>query len=709
MEYKEELLNNDLNNIVSYAEFFKAFGYKDSDTIFFRTFDDRDKTQKGRNFEVQLARVESILPTLHRDNDQNRGVFFIVNGGGHKDTEVKAKGIARAFFIDGDELSLKDQLRLLCEFPLEPSIMVKTSKSLHAYWLTPDGDIKYFRELQERGIQYFNADPVIKNESRVMRLYGFNHCKKEPIEVKLIKFNPEITYTQRQLHEVLPLLEKKPRQQATREKNPAELIPHGQRHAHVVSQIGYYVARLPEDSENVIMEAVYADFLDTCEQIPQDSREEFERRYMPAIRKFKAAADEESKDPAFYRKAMKAWKEEHPGEEFETSGATWDDVREAGLRAEAEEKKIDSHWKEYREKHRTDQTDQEQPEDASQKSEEPAADPEIDVKNEATPMDKFLEQIFTEKYKPIPTGIEDIDRALNGGFVRQQIIIIAAAPGMGKTTLSQQICEKMAGNGASVLYFNLEMSWEQMIARSLSRIGAGGLNSLQILQGYKLPEEQREEVKEAASIYMERTGGRIFYNPKFINDDGKESETGANLNNIVRAMRQAGWEAKKNGRQAPLAVVDYLHLISGEKGEDVTAVIKRATEELKQYAIDFDTVVILISANNRSANKSGKASMDSGRDTSNIEYSGDVMLSLNYKESDKEGGQSAEEIAGIIREHKANGTPIPEKYNLFSLRIVKSRFSEPYTRAVLRFDGEHSKFTQVQNEGVKPLSAYKSK
>ena len=102
--------------------------------------------------------------------------------------------------------------------------------------------------------------------------------------------------------------------------------------------------------------------------------------------------------------------------------------------------------------------------------------------------------------------------------------------------------------------------------------------------------------------------------------------------------------------------------------------------------------------------------MDSGRDTSNIEYSGDVMLTLNYKSSDRADGESAEEIADKIKECREAGKPIPDEYTLYSLRIVKSRFTEAYTHAVLRFDGAHSRFTQVAKRGsVKPLADYKKR
>ena len=312
-------------------------------------------------------------------------------------------------------------------------------------------------------------------------------------------------------------------------------------------------------------------------------------------------------------------------------------------------------------------------------------------------IDSFLEVIQTEKYKPVPTGINNIDDVLDGGIIRQQLVMLMSAPGMGKTTLAQQIIEKMAQNGHTVLYFNLEMSKEQMIARSLARMGED-LTATQILQAYNLTEQQRKQIAANAQIYKENIAPYVFYNPAYTDEEGRNRQANADLDGILLAMKQAGNKARKENKPAPIICVDYLHLIRSEKDNDITGVIKRAVEELKDYAIKYNTIVILISASNRSANKTGKATIDSGRDTSNIEYGADIMLSLNYRASDKKDGESAEDIADKIKECRETGQPVPEEYTLFSLRIVKSRFTEVYHHVVLKFDGKHSRFIQKYNE-----------
>ena len=190
---------------VNTVDFLKAFGYTDKDKIYFRLFHDKDNTQKAYKFEFGLSKINADAgDTLKNYNGKDYGVFFVVNGNGHNDEDVLKGKIARAQFMEIDDLPFNEQLEKIGEFPLEPSIIVKTRKSLHTYWLLKDGDIKRFRTIQTQLVTYFDADPKNINESRVMRLPNFTHNKQEPIEVQVIKFDPALTYTQDEIASLLP-------------------------------------------------------------------------------------------------------------------------------------------------------------------------------------------------------------------------------------------------------------------------------------------------------------------------------------------------------------------------------------------------------------------------------------------------------------------------------------------------------------------------
>ena len=351
----ETILDKNLNEIVPYREFFAALGYKDKEEILLRRFDDRKRADHfPGNLSIQLSRFDSILPTLHKYNDDLFGIFYVVNGGGNSDPEViKAGGPARAQFVDFDEDSFEDQIRKLREFPLEPSILIRTRKSLHAYWLLNDGEMKYFREIQQRLAKHFGSDTTMQNESRVMRLYGFNHCKlapirglggfvpgteEEPALIRLIKFDPELRYTQRQLHEVLPRLEARDRKAGGSRKieKDGELVLIGHRHDYVVSRIGTILNKIADiASDEMIYSMIESDFLQHCENAESEDLTKFRSKYMRTIAKFRAQREAETKDPGFYKYAVRAW-EYYNGRRFNTEAASWEEVAEAGRRAKAE-------------------------------------------------------------------------------------------------------------------------------------------------------------------------------------------------------------------------------------------------------------------------------------------------------------------------------------------------------------------------------------
>jgi putative DNA primase/helicase len=219
---------------ISPAVFLAAFGpgpYR------LRTFCDRGGGP-GQNITVAAPPDPAFaagLAELHRVNQvERRGVFFVVNAGGHKDAEITR---VTAHFVEADDVPLETQWDHLMAFPLPPSIVVRTRKSLHGYWLmadpVPEGDrgtlpvsapgmtsgnvplscvgnvtpnapatdphLSHFRAVQKQLAAHFGGDPVIANPSRVMRLPGFFHHKAEPAAVNCLLFEPGRRYTQAEL------------------------------------------------------------------------------------------------------------------------------------------------------------------------------------------------------------------------------------------------------------------------------------------------------------------------------------------------------------------------------------------------------------------------------------------------------------------------------------------------------------------------------
>jgi len=187
-------------------KFLSAF-YAENDNVCIRVFSDRkaeDPEFKGQKYMDKLSNIQNILQMLKQHNSKHRGVFFVVNSGGHNDEEITR---VNAQFVEMDTGSFEEQQRKINSFKIEPSIIVKTRKSLHCYWLINNGDIKQFREIQLRLVKQFDGDSMCQNESRCMRIPGFYHSKQEPVMVECIKFNPELRYTQQDLQAILPQVE----------------------------------------------------------------------------------------------------------------------------------------------------------------------------------------------------------------------------------------------------------------------------------------------------------------------------------------------------------------------------------------------------------------------------------------------------------------------------------------------------------------------
>ncbi|MDU2663321.1 MAG: phage/plasmid primase, P4 family [Clostridium perfringens] len=170
-----------------------------------RIFSDKKGTGfKGKNLSFNMKDFPSKSKILMAHNEANRGIFFVVNSGGNSDRKINK---INAQFFECDTLSLEEQMENISKFPLEPSIIVQTKKSLHVYFLIKNGKVEKFRDIQKKLAKHFNGDGSCINESRVMRVPGFYHCKEEPVRVKCIKFNPNLFYTQEDLERELSYIE----------------------------------------------------------------------------------------------------------------------------------------------------------------------------------------------------------------------------------------------------------------------------------------------------------------------------------------------------------------------------------------------------------------------------------------------------------------------------------------------------------------------
>lgn len=298
----------------------------------------------------------------------------------------------------------------------------------------------------------------------------------------------------------------------------------------------------------------------------------------------------------------------------------------------------------------------------------------------------FLEKIQTEAYKPHSTGLNFFDDLLGGGIVQQSILLLMAAPGTGKTTLAQQLAETIAEHGQPALFLNFEMSREQLLAKAISaKLYKRGIDKsmLGVLQGYRWNIDERAEIEATIDEYRRTNYPYIKYNPA-----GVTSE----LSGLLSYLMATGAAAEAAGRPAPAVVVDYLHLITSRDRLENTELIKQSIVGLKEYAVKYNTFVIAISATNRDSSKAGRITLESGRDSSNIEYTGDYVISLNYDEIDS-GKVKPGDVEKIAQLQQATR-------RLMILRVLKNRLNIPGKSARVMYDAKHNMFYGAADEFI---------
>lgn len=160
----------------------------------FRTFPDVGGGS-GRNYTGTLEQHGAALAT---DNAAGRGVFAVINAGGHKGAEIDR---VRAVFADLDGAPLPPVLA----GPLLPHIVLESSPGKwHAYWLVQGLPLDQFKGIQLAIAARFNSDASVSDLSRVMRLPGLIHAKGQQFQSRVIEWHDHARFTAAQVVEAFP-------------------------------------------------------------------------------------------------------------------------------------------------------------------------------------------------------------------------------------------------------------------------------------------------------------------------------------------------------------------------------------------------------------------------------------------------------------------------------------------------------------------------
>jgi len=281
----------------------------------------------------------------------------------------------------------------------------------------------------------------------------------------------------------------------------------------------------------------------------------------------------------------------------------------------------------------------------------------------------------------VPTGLTDLDSRL-GGMHKQDLIIIAGRPSMGKTALATNIAFHAAkniekkGSKSTVAFFSLEMSSEQLSTRILSE--QSRIRSNDIRRG-KVSEKEFEKFIE--------TSKNIFELPLYI-DETPAITIAAISNRSRRIKRLFGLE---------LIVVDYIQLMrsSGRKEYNRVQEISEITQGLKALAKELNVPVLALSQLSRAVEQRDdkKPQLADLRESGSIEQDADVVMfvyrAAYYLER-------KEPTVGSI-EHAEWQQKMDEISSLAEIMISKQRHG-PTGNVKVEFEAMYTKFKDLENK-----------
>lgn len=244
----------------------------------------------------------------------------------------------------------------------------------------------------------------------------------------------------------------------------------------------------------------------------------------------------------------------------------------------------------------------------------------------------------TRKTPYIKTGFEKLDGIIGGGLAAG-LYVIAAEPGAGKTSFCLQIADQISAGGHDVIYFSLEMSKFELIARSVSRLTFDTSASMSksklakseigISDGRRYVNYSSEEkalIDRCITEYKETSGKHMFIN------ESVGEMTPKKIREIIKERVDLMKELNMPNNN-PVVILDYVQLI--QSTNERAAVndklrIDTCITELKRLSRDYSIPIICISSVARDKYNAGtnKIDLNCFKESGSIEYTADVAAAL---------------------------------------------------------------------------------
>lgn len=267
----------------------------------------------------------------------------------------------------------------------------------------------------------------------------------------------------------------------------------------------------------------------------------------------------------------------------------------------------------------------------------------------------------------VPTGFASLDNKLSG-LQKSDLIILAARPSMGKTSLALNIARNAATKyKIPVQIFSLEMSADQLVDRMVS--SESGVNSWNMRTGKGLKDSDFEKIGKAIATLGEA--------PIYIND-----EAGTSIIRMKSIARRV-----KSEKGLGLIIVDYLQLMSATnvKSDNMVAQVTEISRSLKALARELDVPVVALSQLSRAVeSRGGKPRLSDLRDSGSIEQDADLVMFIHREDKYNEDSDRPN-IAEILIEKHRNG---------------------PVGRVELYFDEAKTMFMDIDKQHDDPIGEF---
>ena len=257
----------------------------------------------------------------------------------------------------------------------------------------------------------------------------------------------------------------------------------------------------------------------------------------------------------------------------------------------------------------------------------------------------------------VPTGFTDLD-ALTNGLHPGQLVIVAARPAIGKSTLGLDLARSASvKNGLTSVIFSLEMARNEIVMRLMSA-------EAQI----PLAHMRAGTMSDADWQKVARKTGAIIEAPLFIDDSP----------NMSMMEIRAKCRRLKQKHDLRLVIVDYLQLMSsGKRVESRQQEVAEFSRALKLLAKELEVPVIAISQLNRGPEQrqDKKPMMSDLRESGSLEQDADMVILLNREDAYEKESARAGEADFIVAKHR-NG---------------------PTATITVAFQGHYSRFVDMAN------------